>query len=118
MRIVLATADRDLRLAIELMFSSEPGLDVVGVASEASGLLALVNSTCPNLILIDMDLTGLTFNELLSQIFTLECRAKIVVLGKYPGLKRIALEFGAHRYVAKGDPPETLLTAVREYQTE
>ena len=51
MDIVLASQEYDLRLALEMLFREEPGAAVVGTASESEGLLALIQSTRPNLVL-------------------------------------------------------------------
>ena len=118
MRIILATADRDLRLAIELLMSDEPGLKVVGVASEIEGLISLVKSSCPDLVLVDLDLTGRPVDEAISEMKSFKCGARFVAMGKYPDLKAHAVKSGADVYVTKGDPPETLLAAVQEIQTE
>jgi len=118
MRIILATADRDLRLAIELLMSDEPGLKVVGVASETEGLIALVKSSSPDLVLLDLDLAGRPVDEVLSEMKSFKCGARFVALGKYPGLKAYAVKSGADVYVTKGDPPETILAAVQEIQTQ
>jgi DNA-binding NarL/FixJ family response regulator len=118
MRIILATADRDLRLAIELLLSEKPGIMVVGAVSETEGLIALVMSTCPDLVLVDLDLTGQPFDEALSKMKSFKCGTRFVAMGKYPELKAYAVKSGADDYVTKGDPPETLLAAVQEIQTE
>jgi len=118
MRIILATANRDFRLAIELLLSNEPGINVVGVASETEGLIALVKSSYPDLVLVDLDLAGRPVDEVLVEMKSFKCGARFVAMGKYPGLKAYAVKSGADVYVSKGDPPENLLAAIRGFQPE
>jgi len=118
MRIILAIADRDLRLAIELLLSDEPGIEVVGAASETEGLIALVKSTCPDFVLVDLDLTGRMVDDALGEMKSFKYRTVFVAMGKYPELKAFAVKSGADVYVTIGDPPENLLAAIREFQPE
>ena len=118
MRIIMATADRDLRLAIELLLSNEPGINVVGVASETEGLIALVKFTCADLVLMDLDLTGRPVDDALGEMKSFKCQTIFVAMGKYPRLKDYAVKSGADVYFAKGDPPENLLAAIRGFHPE
>lgn len=88
------------------------------MASETEGLIALVKSSCPDLVLVDLDLTGRPVDEALSEMKSFKRGARFVAMGKYPGLKAHAVKSGADVYVIKGDPPETILAAVQEIQTQ
>jgi DNA-binding NarL/FixJ family response regulator len=116
MRIVLATGNTDLRLAIQLMLSEEPGIKIVGSASDCAGLIALAGSTCPDLVLLDWDLHGGDLAGMVENISS--CRSeptiKVVVLGRKRSLENTVLGAGADGYVLIGDPPEKLLQAVRQ----
>jgi MFS family permease len=46
----------DLRLSLELLLSEQPGVEIVGVASESSGLLALIETSKPDMIVSDWEL--------------------------------------------------------------
>ena len=113
MRIVLATRDTDLRLSLELLLSEEPGVKILGGASDSEGFFALVESTCPDLVLLDWNLPGRPVKEVLDQTKLLKVQPKIIVLGKNPDLKNEALQAGAGAYVDKGEPPERLLAAFK-----
>jgi DNA-binding NarL/FixJ family response regulator len=116
MRIVLATGGTDLRLAIQLMLSEEPGLNIIGSASDCDGLIALVKSTCPDLVLLDWELPGCNMENLLAEIksFTLEPKITLIMLGRQRRNKETALQAGADEYVVIGDPPENLLDVFRQ----
>ena len=115
MRIVLATGETDLRLSIELLLSEQPGLKILGGASDTEGFLALVKSTCPDLALLDWDLPGRPVEEILGEIKQFKQHPKLIVLGARARSRAKALESGADDYVVKGKPPEFLLSAVKQF---
>jgi len=118
MDIVLASQEYDLRLALELLLREEPGAYVVGTASSTQGLLGLIQSACPDLVLLDWDLPGLPSIEVLAEVSSADCRPKIIVLGKDPEARPVALAAGADAFVVKGEPPEQLLIAFRQVSPE
>jgi len=115
MRIVLATGDTDLRLAIQLMLSEEPGLNIIGSASDSGGFIALIKSTNPDLALVDWDLPGGNNENLVHAVKAIESETKLtlIVLGNR-STKEAAVEAGADDYLVKGDPPDMLLDAFRQ----
>ena len=114
MRILLAIEDGDLRLSIELLLSQEPSVTVVGFASEAEGLLALLDSARPDLVILDWDLPGRPVTELMPHILIHFPKIRVILLGTEPAFKEMALQAGADAFVVKGDPPEKLLDAFRQ----
>ena len=111
MRIVIATEDSNLRIAIQLMLSEEPGINILGSASDCDGLLALVKSTLPEVVLLDWELPGCKMGDTLQQIKLIDADPEIflIVLGRTDSMKEIALEAGADAFMVIGDPPENLL---------
>ena len=116
MRIVLATGDTDLRLAIQLLLSEEPGIKIIGSASDCDGLIALIKSTRPDIALLDWDLPGCNMEDVLLDIksFTSEPKINLIVLGRHRRMSKTALQAGADEYVVIGDPPENLLEVFRQ----
>ena len=118
MDIVLASQEYDLRLALELLLREEPGAYVVGTASSTQGLLGLIQSACPDLVLLDRDLPGQPLAEVLAQVQSTDCTPKIIVLGKDGDAEEVALAAGADAFVIKGDPPRQLLAALRQVNSQ
>jgi DNA-binding NarL/FixJ family response regulator len=58
MRVFLADKQAKVRSALRLLLEQEPGLSVVGEAAEAEDLLAQVQRTRPDLVLLDWELPG------------------------------------------------------------
>jgi DNA-binding NarL/FixJ family response regulator len=115
MRIILALKDTDLRLSIELLLREEPGIIIVGTAIDSQGLLALVEVSCPDLVLLDCELPGDPLPHVIETIQAFKSPPEFILLvGNMVG-KEDYLEAGAHAYLVKGDPPEKLLNTVRQF---
>ena len=119
MRIVIASGDTDLRLAIQLMLSEEPGVQIIGSASNLEGLLAFIKSTRPDWVLMDWDLPDSKEDKNWSDIFTLksESNTKLIVLGRQSSQRDRAIQCGADEFAVIGDPPENLLKVIRKLNT-
>ena len=113
MKILLATEDPDLRLSMELVLSAEPAVTVVGSASESEGLLALIKSTQPAIVLLDWGLPSRPLAGIITEAYHQNNTARFIVLGPSPAERKPALSAGASAYVVKGEPPEQLLAAFR-----
>lgn len=114
MNVVLAIRHADARLALELLLSEEPGISIVGEASETAGLLALIQTAHPDLVVVEWALPGRPTLEVLAEAHTLTGKVRFLVLGQDPSEKQFALAAGGHAFVLIGDPPEHLLAAVRQ----
>lgn len=119
-RILLADDQSKVRSALRLLVEQEPGLIIVGEATEAENLLAQVEATQPDLVLLDWELPGLQTDDpstdsgqgRLSTLRTLCPGLKVIALSGQPEARRAALAAGADAFVSKGDPPEQLLATI------
>jgi DNA-binding NarL/FixJ family response regulator len=114
MNVVLAIRQTDARLALELLLSEEPGVSIVGAASETAGLLALTQTALPDLVVVEWTLPGRSLLDVLPEAQTLTDKLRFLVVGQDADEKQSALDAGAHAFVLIGDPPEHLLAAVRQ----
>jgi DNA-binding NarL/FixJ family response regulator len=114
MRVLLATPDTDLRLSIELLLSEEPGVVIAGVASETEGLLALITSTKPDIVILDWDLPDRPPADRLFQASQLKSRPRFIVLGSSLAAQEETQQAGAMALVVKGEPPEQLLAVYQQ----
>jgi DNA-binding NarL/FixJ family response regulator len=118
MRVLLAILDTDLRLSIELLLSEEPGIVIAGVASETEGLLALIASTKPDIVILDWDLPDRPAADRLAQASLFPDQPRFIVLGSRPAAREEARQAGMMTFVVKGEPPELLLAAYRQTKME
>ncbi len=90
----------------------EPGMNVVGEAAEADDLLAQVEATQPDLVLLDWELPDQGGAATLAGLRTAQPGLVVIALSGRPEARQAALDAGADAFVSKGDPPERLLAAV------
>ena len=114
MHILVAIAQMDLRLAIELYLAEGPGVTLVGSASEAPSLRALVRTARPDLVVLDWALPGQFPKNLTAEIKRIDPPPQVIVLGTQTEQRPAALAAGADAFVLQADPPTRLLTAVQE----
>jgi DNA-binding NarL/FixJ family response regulator len=58
MQILLADNQPKVRFGLRVLLERQPGLQVVGEAADAEDLLAQVEADCPDLVLLDWELSG------------------------------------------------------------
>ena len=113
MRILLADDQTRVCSALQVLLKQEPGVNVVGEASEAKELLAQVRATHPNLVLLDWGLPDLPTIGSLPALQTARPDLAVIVLSGRPEARQEALAAGADDFVSKVDPPEQLLMAIQ-----
>lgn len=117
MQILLADDQPKVRLGLRLLLEQEEWTSVVGEAAEAESLLAQVEATQPDLILLDWSLQGSGRPDLLPALRDCCPGLAVVVLSGQPDAEQEALDAGADAFVSKADPPELLLEAIRTVGT-
>ena len=87
MRIFIASADKTLRLALQLLLESEPGMVVIGISDRSEGLLTVVGTSQPEVLLLDDGLADYSTARLVSDLHHLECRPQVIVLSSKPQIR-------------------------------
>jgi DNA-binding NarL/FixJ family response regulator len=118
LRILIADHQPAVRSAVRLLLKETLGLDIAGEAADYQGLLALLDSLRPDIILIDLELPGWSAADLFETLHGLDRQPGVIVLGTHPESARAALAAGADAFVSKIDPPKRLLTAIRALWAE
>lgn len=114
MRVLVADDQVKVRSAIRFLLEHEPYVHVVTEAAGAKELMDVVQSCCPDLVLLDWELPGLDVHGLLSTLQAVCSDLVIIALSGRPEASQVALSAGVHAFVSKGDPPERLLAAIRK----
>jgi DNA-binding NarL/FixJ family response regulator len=121
MRVLLADDQPEIRSAMRLLLEQEVGINVVGEASEAQGLLCQASAIAPDVVLLDWELPGDGYTEakwgagtrLVRQLHADYPNVRVVALSGRPEARQFAMEAGADAFVSKGDPPEHLLAVLQ-----
>ena len=112
MRIYVADMNKDIRLGLQMLLHQEAGVQVVGTAAQAKGLLVQVKASQADVLLLDWPLRGASMTELLSDLRALNPPPKIVVLSVKPEVKAPVLSAGADAFVSKSAQPDELLKVI------
>lgn len=113
MRILLADDDTGVRSALRLLLEQE-GFCVVDEAVDADDLLEQAKATCPDLVLLDWSLPRMAAGSLLSALRSACPDLRVVALSGRPEVRRAALAAGVEAFVSKTDPPERVLSVIRD----
>ena len=113
MRILLADSQSRVRFALRSLLEEQPGLMVVGEATDCQELLAQAEAACPELVLIDWDLPGMPRVDLLAALQEKRRGLHVIALSSRPEAKQDALAAGVQAFVSKAGPPEPLLAAIQ-----
>ncbi len=113
MRILLADDQPKVRFALRVLLEREPGLAIVGEASDGDDLLNRTATTLPDIVLLGWELPGLTATDSLPLLRRIRPDILVIALSVRSEARRAALSAGADAFVSKGDPPERLLAAIR-----
>ncbi len=113
MRIILADERGKVRFALRALLQQQADMEVVGEAANAQELIALAESDCPDLVLIDCELPGRDLSDLVHTLRGICPNAKIIALSGRVDARRRAQKAGVDVFVSKGDPPERLLSAIQ-----
>jgi DNA-binding NarL/FixJ family response regulator len=113
MRVLLTNDQTQVRSALRRLLEQESELSVVGEAGEAEDLLAQVQETRPDLVLLDWELPGLQATDLLLAMHSRYCPLKVVAFSEHKEARQEALDAGADAFISKDDPQERLLITLR-----
>lgn len=98
------------------LLKKTPGFNCVCVCASAEEALAHVPPLCPDVVLMDLNLPGLSGIECTRRLKTLLPRTQILVVTAYGDNERVfqALQCGANGYLLKRTSTKELLEAINE----
>jgi two-component system response regulator NreC len=114
---ILLTDDHTLfRQGIKTLISAEPDMEVVGEASNGADAVTRAAETRPDVVLMDIGMTGLSSFEAIRQIKRNRPETKVLFLTMYDDEDYLVecMEVGAGGYVLKDSPAAQLISAIRD----
>jgi DNA-binding NarL/FixJ family response regulator len=117
-KIFLADASSDVRLALQMMLDNEPGLNVTGLAVQAERLLGQIEVVQPDVLLLDWSLVSESLNDFLTSLQNLKPRPRVIVLGINPCEEQTLPVTGVYAFFYKAYPAEELLAILRRMRDE
>ena len=115
-RVLVVDDHRIVREGLALIINREADIEVVGTAASGEEAVAAFTRDRPDIVLMDLQLPGMSGVDAIRDIRRLDPRARIVVLTMYGGDEDIhrALEVGATTYLLKDSLSDDLIRVVRE----
>ncbi|MGO4592353.1 response regulator [Leifsonia sp. 2TAF2] len=113
-RLLVADDHPVVRDGIVGMVSSDPGIEVVGEASDGAEAVRLARALEPDVVLMDLRMPGTDGVTAIRELHRLRVAARVVVLTTYDSEADVlpAIEAGATGYLLKDVPRDELLRAV------
>jgi DNA-binding NarL/FixJ family response regulator len=114
-KVLIADDHALIRQGLKSLLSFDPEITVVAEAEEGKSIVPMLKQYRPDVLLMDINMPGMTGIEVLSKIKADQMQIKIIFLTVEDNQKIImkAIEIGADGYVLKGSPPEELIEAVK-----
>ena len=115
MRILIVDDHPVVRAGLHGMLSAEPDLDVVAEAADGEEAVRLTAALSPDVVLMDLRMTGLDGVEATARITAASPQVKVLILTTYDTDADIvrAVEAGASGYLLKDTPRGELAEAIR-----
>ena len=114
-RVLLVDDHTMFRQGLKEMLSTDKQMTIVGEAGNGSEALALAGNEKPDVVLLDVEMPGISAAETVDGLLGLSPAPKVLIVSMYdsPRLVRDLLGRGASGYLVKSASLEELLTAVR-----
>jgi DNA-binding NarL/FixJ family response regulator len=114
-RVAIVDDHAVVRGGLQQLLSAEPDIEVVGAASDGAEAFELVQTTAPDVVLMDLSMPGVDGIEATRRIVQDYPDVNVVVLTSFADKQRIldALEAGAVGYLLKDGDPAEVAAAVR-----
>jgi DNA-binding NarL/FixJ family response regulator len=115
-KVLLAEDHAVVRNGLKLLITSEPDFEIAGETDNGRKAVALARRVRPDVVLMDLVLTGMDGHEATQKIMRSAPGTKVLVLSSYgddESVRRM-MEAGASGYLTKHTAAQDLLRAIRE----
>lgn len=114
-RVAVVDDHAVVREGIRRVLEGEPGVTIVGEGKNAEEALALVASTLPDVLVMDVAMPGRTGLSVAAELHRVNSVTKVLMLSMYdqPEYVLESVKAGARGYLLKDSPPAELRRAVR-----
>ncbi|WP_433441442.1 response regulator [Nonomuraea sp. CA-141351] len=114
-RIVIADDQAMVRAGLRMVVDSDPGMEVVGEASDGREAVEVARRTRPDIVLMDISMPRLDGLAAAKELLDAPSPPKVITLTTFDTDENLyaALRAGTSGFLLKVSPPEQLLEAIR-----
>ncbi|HEY5997753.1 MAG TPA: PAS domain S-box protein [bacterium] len=114
-RVLIVDDHRIMREGLRGLLAFERGIEVVGEAAGGPEAIELVARLAPDVVIIDVNLDGMSGMEATRRILAQNASLKVIGLSMHidPEVAQAMRDAGAAAYLTKGGPCEDLIAAIR-----
>lgn len=114
-RVLIVDDHPIVRRGLQSLLSVYPDIEILGEAVDAATALQAVQALAPEVILLDIQMSGVDGIEIASRILRAAPQAKIIILTAYDNDEYIlgAFRAGAYAYLLKNSMDETVVETIR-----
>ncbi|MBI4864344.1 MAG: response regulator transcription factor, partial [Candidatus Riflebacteria bacterium] len=114
-RVLLVYDHKMVRDGLSLLLQEEADLEVVGMAADGESAMTLVRQLLPEVVVMDVNLPGMSGIEVTRSIVKVFPRIKVIGLSMFeePEVADAMRQAGASAYTTKSGPPGALVLAIR-----
>ena len=115
-RVVLADDHAIVLEGLKALVDGERDMKVVGATTDGTKVAALVDQVAPDVVLLDLELSGIRGTDVLADLRRRPVSPKVLVLTAYNDGEsiRAALDAGADGLALKTEPPQQTIAAIRQ----
>jgi DNA-binding NarL/FixJ family response regulator len=114
-RLVIADDSPHARHGQRALLETQPGIEVVGEATDGKEAVRLVEKIQPDSVILDVRMPGMNGLEATRLIKKQWPEIKVIVLSMYAAYQEKALTAGADAFLVKGCSVKELLDAIRKF---
>jgi DNA-binding NarL/FixJ family response regulator len=114
-RILLVDDQRSVRKGLAMRLQLEPDITIVGEAEDAMTALSAASVLKPDVLIMDYEMPGMNGVEATRRLTEMGSESRVVMLSIHDNstVKKEAAGAGIHAFIAKHQPSEVLLAAIR-----
>jgi len=117
MRILLADDQPKVRFALRTLLERKLGLEIVGEAADMRDMWEQVETSCPDLLLLDWELPGPKARDLMSALHAMCPDLRVIAMSAHTDVQQDALQADVDGFVCKCESPDSLLAAIGDLAT-
>ena len=111
-RLIVADDSSHARRGLCAILATQPGMNIIGEASQGAEALTLIESQRPNVALLDVRMPVMNGIQAARAIKNRWPNIRVVLISMYADYQKEALESGADAFLVKGCPSEELLSVI------